>query len=207
MKINISKMSKAIVLTLLYNESKMQGNSFLGGNGTPMTVEEANKHLETNQDFDYLNGKVMKISLKGDLLETWLYDRDNGEGAALKAIQKHYHDATEMSEDEAKKELFKIQAEGRVNRTGQKTATVVDISEHLKGSATDTLPIKKFKSKIKKKQPVKPQAKIEYKKGFFTVNGQVRKETKLQYTNRVVNTVGKLEDVGFKVKISKPKKK
>jgi len=199
MKINISKMNKAIVLTLLYNESKMQGNSFLGGNGTPMTVDEANKHLETNQDFDYLNGKVMKISLKGDLLETWLYDRDNGEGAALKAIQKHYADATEMTQSD----IDQVQADGRMNRTGQTTP----VSEHMKGSATDTLPLKKFKSKIKKKQPVKPQAKIEYKKGFFTVNGQVRKETKLQYANRVVNTVGKLEDVGFKVKISKTKKK
>jgi len=29
----------------------------------------------------------MKIDLSGDILDPWLYDRDNGEGAALAALQ------------------------------------------------------------------------------------------------------------------------
>jgi len=208
MKIKISKMNKAIVLMALYNASKMQGMSFLGGDGSQMTEQEAAERLKSQTDFDYLNGKVMKIDLKHDLLETWLYDRDNGDGAALKAIQQHYPDAVAMSEDEVKKESLNIQAQGRANRTGQKTATVIEISEHLKGSATDTYNVhgKTGKLKTVKKKPAKPQAKIEYRKGFFTINGEVRKETKKQYAGRVVDTVGKLAEAGFKAKVDKSKK-
>lgn len=207
MKINISKMSKAIVLMALYNASKMQGNSFLGGDGSTMSEAEATERLKSQTSFDYLNGKVMKIDLSGDLLETWLYDRDNGDGAALKAIQKHYPDATVMSEDEAKKEALKSQALGRMNRNGQ-TTPVKEVSEHLKGSATDTYNVhgKTGKLKTHKKKPAKPQVKIEYRKGFFTINGEVRKETKKQYAGRVVETVGKLEEAGFKAKVDKSKK-
>lgn len=208
MKINISKMSKAIVLMALYNASKMQGNSFLGGDGSTMTEQEATERLKSQTSFDYLNGKVMKIDLSGDLLETWLYDRDNGDGAALRAIQKHYPDAVEMSEDEVKKESFKIQALGRANRNSQTTKVTEVVSEHLKGSATDTYKVhgKTGKLKTHKKKPAKPQTKIEYRKGFFTINGEVRKETKKQYAGRIVDTVGKLSEAGFKAKVDKSKK-
>lgn len=49
-----------------------------------MTVEQAREELAKNErgHFDYLHGRVMKIDLRGDELETWLYDRDNGQGAA-----------------------------------------------------------------------------------------------------------------------------
>lgn len=36
--------------------------------------------------FDYLQGRVMKVDLAGDELDPRLYDRDNGEGAARRAI-------------------------------------------------------------------------------------------------------------------------
>lgn len=36
--------------------------------------------------FDYLNGKVMKVDLGQDEFDPRLYDRDNGEGAAQRAI-------------------------------------------------------------------------------------------------------------------------
>lgn len=187
MKINISKMSKAIVLMALYNASKMQGNSFLGGDGSAMTEAEASERLKSQTSFDYLNGKVMKIELGGDLLETWLYDRDNGDGAALKAIQGQYPDVVAMTEEEAKETVVikdlqytkanKEQSEARMNR-----------------------------KKEKKKTVNKPQAKIEYRKGFFTVDGQIRKETKKQYAGRVVDTVGKLSEAGFKATVNKIKK-
>lgn len=196
-------MSKAIVLMALYNASKMQGMSFLGGDGSQMTEQEASKRLESQTDFDYLNGKVMKIDLKGDMLETWLYDRDNGDGAALRAIQAHYPDATEMTQED----IDKLQAEGRMNRNSQTKKVTEVVSEHLKGSATDTYNVhgKTGKLKTVKKKPAKPQAKIEYRKGFFTINGEVRKETKKQYAGRVVETVGKLEEAGFKAKVDKKK--
>ena len=53
----------------------------------PMTIAEA-RELISRGDlyFDYLYGRVMKIDLAGDELDPWLYDRDNGEGAAERAL-------------------------------------------------------------------------------------------------------------------------
>lgn len=85
-KINLSGLDRAAVLATLYNGSKPQGMGFLQFDPTPMTVEEARAHLKRTQSFDYLKGRVMKISLDSDELETRGYDRDNGDGAAQRAI-------------------------------------------------------------------------------------------------------------------------
>ncbi len=85
--IDISKLNKASVLAALYNNSKQQGMGFMHTRGrTSMSVEEAAKELEETKYFDYLHGRVMKADLSGDKLNPWLYDRDNGEGAAQRAI-------------------------------------------------------------------------------------------------------------------------
>lgn len=60
---------------------------FLHFDPTPMTTEQAARLLESQTTFDYLKGRVMKVDLKGDDLSTSLYDRDNGEGAALRALK------------------------------------------------------------------------------------------------------------------------
>ena len=86
MKIDISKKDKAEVLAALYNASHPLGLGFLQYDPTPMTVEEARKLLSETTYFDYLKGRVMKVDLSGEELETWLYDRDNGEGAAAKVL-------------------------------------------------------------------------------------------------------------------------
>jgi hypothetical protein len=86
--INIKGLNKAEILAALWNNSKMQGMSFMGSNGSNhMTKEQAEEHLKEYTYFDYLNGRVMKVDLSGDELNPRLYDRDNGEGAALKAIE------------------------------------------------------------------------------------------------------------------------
>lgn len=85
--INIKDLDKGAVLAALYNHSKVQGMGVFQARGGNMTTEEANKLLEQTTDFDYLYGKVMKINLSSDELNPWLYDRDNGQGAALKAIE------------------------------------------------------------------------------------------------------------------------
>ena len=36
---------------------------------------------------DYIKGKVMKIDISGDDVDTTLYDRDNGSGAAKEIIE------------------------------------------------------------------------------------------------------------------------
>lgn len=51
--------------------------------------EEAEELLRMGTYFDYLKGRVMKVDLSNDdCFEEWLYDRDNGNGAAQRAINQ-----------------------------------------------------------------------------------------------------------------------
>ena len=87
--IDISGLNKADVLAALYNGARPQGLGFLHYDPAPMTTEEAQVHLD-NQPFgyfDYLIGRVMKVDLSKDVLDTYLYDRDNGRGAAMEALK------------------------------------------------------------------------------------------------------------------------
>lgn len=89
---DISGLDKAAVLAALYNHSRAQGLGLLHYDSAPMGIEEARKILEElNAEgmrpyFDYLKGRVMKVSLGSDELNTRPYDRDNGEGAAAHAL-------------------------------------------------------------------------------------------------------------------------
>lgn len=85
--VDIKGLNKAEVLAALYNNSKPQGLGFLNFDAKNMTVAEAEEILKKTTDFDYLKGRVMKVNLSSDdSFEEWLYDRDNGNGAAEKAI-------------------------------------------------------------------------------------------------------------------------
>lgn len=76
----------------------MQGMSFLGFLATgELTLEQAKKEVEERLNtsavcgdrrcyFDYLNGKVLKVDISQDEFDPRLYDRDNGENAAQRAI-------------------------------------------------------------------------------------------------------------------------
>ena len=78
--IDLRGLDKAEVLAVLYNSSKPQGMGFMNYDPKPMSKEEARRLLDTGQtDFDYLNGRVMKIDLSRDELDTWGYNRDNGQ--------------------------------------------------------------------------------------------------------------------------------
>ena len=86
---NIKGLNKATVLSTLYNASRHQGMGWLHADGVVMTDEEAQKIIDScNGDlyFDYLKGKVMKIDIGKDELNTRLYNRDNGDGAAEEAL-------------------------------------------------------------------------------------------------------------------------
>lgn len=86
---NIKGINKATVLATLYNASKHQGMGLLNADGKVMTDEEAQKIIDEcngNTYFDYLKGKVMKIDIGRDELNTRLYNRDNGDGAAERAL-------------------------------------------------------------------------------------------------------------------------
>lgn len=92
--INIAGINKALVLQALYNNSKVQGLGFYHTTGKAMTLQEADAEIRQALErsrgrmcWDYLHGKVMKIDITTDCLHPGLYDRDNGAGAALRALQ------------------------------------------------------------------------------------------------------------------------
>jgi len=85
--IDLQGKNKAEVLAKLYNASKPQGMGLLHYDSKKMTTEQAQAILDTGQKcFDYLKGRVMKIDLSDDELDIRLYDRDNGQGAAARAL-------------------------------------------------------------------------------------------------------------------------
>ena len=85
--VNIQGLNKAAVLAALYNGSRPLGIGFMHFDPKPMTEAEAAALLDKGDDFDYLKGRVMKVRLSSDeYFDEWLYDRDNGPGAAQKVI-------------------------------------------------------------------------------------------------------------------------
>jgi len=86
-KISLEGLDKGAVLAALYNASKPQGMGFMHYDPVPMTAEEATELLKEHTYFDYLRGRVMKVGLGSEELDPWRYDRDNGQGAALRAIE------------------------------------------------------------------------------------------------------------------------
>ncbi len=85
---NISKLNKAEVLAALYNRAQTQGMGIFQYQKGDMSKEQAEEILQQGHTyFDYLAGRVMKVDLSGDEMDTRLYNRDNGQGAAEKALQ------------------------------------------------------------------------------------------------------------------------
>jgi hypothetical protein len=87
MELNIAGLDKAQVLKALYDNAKPQGMGFLHYQPDPMDIEEAKILVQDNTYFDYVKGRVMKVNLLRDTLRCAAYDRDNGEGAAQRALQ------------------------------------------------------------------------------------------------------------------------
>ena len=85
--INISKLDKAAVVKALYDNARCQGMGILHYRSEPLTLEQAHIALKAGTYFDYLHGRVMKVEVGKDSLNPRLYDRDNGEGAAYRALQ------------------------------------------------------------------------------------------------------------------------
>lgn len=84
---NIRGLNKAAVLAALYNSAKPLGMGWLHYDSRIMTVEEAEKVIaEYGLSFDYHKGRVMKIDISDDEVDTRLYNRDNGAGAAEAAV-------------------------------------------------------------------------------------------------------------------------
>lgn len=93
--VSIVGLTRAAVLAALYNASKPQGMGMLQYDAKSMTEQEAEDlfkkmdEIQQRPHFDYLKGRVMKVDLSckmGEAFDPWGYDRDNGQGAAQKAI-------------------------------------------------------------------------------------------------------------------------
>jgi hypothetical protein len=86
-RINIQRMNKQFVFAALYNRARPLGLGFLEFVPGDITPEEAGKIMgERILYFDYVKGRVMKVDLTKDDFCPYLYDRDNGEGAAAEAV-------------------------------------------------------------------------------------------------------------------------
>jgi hypothetical protein len=93
--IDISGLDKAELLAALYNRAAPQGLGFLHYNPEPMTAEQAQQEIDRREgawkfDFDYLNGRSMKVDITGDTIcdnDARLFDRDNGTGACEGAVR------------------------------------------------------------------------------------------------------------------------
>ncbi len=86
-KISVKGLDKAAVFAALYNGARAQGLGFLHYTPDSMSAREAQERFGPKFGFyDYVDGRVMKVDLSGDEFDPWLYDRDNGQGAAEMAI-------------------------------------------------------------------------------------------------------------------------
>lgn len=84
--VDIKGLDKAEVLVALWNNSCEVGLSF-NPSGKPLTVKKARKIIKGQYyRFDYCEGRLIKCDLSGDKFDPWLYDRENGPGAAQRAI-------------------------------------------------------------------------------------------------------------------------
>ncbi len=96
--IDIKGLDKAAVLAALYNGAHPMGMGFMHFDPKPWTTEDAQREMVLGDDrvrmfggkpsfyFDYLKGRIMKVNIGGDQFDEALYDRDNGHGAAERAI-------------------------------------------------------------------------------------------------------------------------
>jgi hypothetical protein len=99
--VNIAGLDKAELFAALYNHAKPLGMGFLHYDPTPLTKEAAQSLMEAGDDssrmfpgmrsgrslyFDYVKGRPLKIDLSGDEMDTYLYNRDQGNDAAERIV-------------------------------------------------------------------------------------------------------------------------
>jgi hypothetical protein len=90
-KVNITGLSKAVILQAFFNSTRPQGMGFISSLSGPdrLDIEGAEKIVSETLVFDYLFGRPLKLNLTGDSFDPWGFDRDNGgSGSAQKIIDR-----------------------------------------------------------------------------------------------------------------------
>jgi hypothetical protein len=86
--VSIAGLDPAQVLIALYNNAKIQGRGILHPRGSsPLTIDQAREVLARPERVDYLHGRVIKVDLRREDIEVYLYDQANGEGKAQRVIE------------------------------------------------------------------------------------------------------------------------
>lgn len=81
--VNIKGINKAALLAALYNGSFQQGMGVMHTRGRQqMSIEEAEELVAIENYFDYLHGRILKVDIGQDTLDTWAYNNDVGAMAA-----------------------------------------------------------------------------------------------------------------------------
>lgn len=88
LKLSDYGLTQAEALMALFNHAKTQGLGAMHFRARNMEVKEAEELLKDQTYFDYHEGRVMKVQI-GDEINPRLYDRDNGEGAAERALRSY----------------------------------------------------------------------------------------------------------------------
>lgn len=92
---DIKGLCKVRVFKALFNRAMPQGMGFLHYKPRNIDDDEAKKKIQFSdgkeiQYFDYVEGRVMKIDIRPDYIDTTLYNRDNGPNAAENAILEEF---------------------------------------------------------------------------------------------------------------------
>lgn len=100
--INFAPLTKAQALCALYNNAKPQGLGLINFREGNLSEEQAETLIrgrtwrlsseeKPHAYFDYLFGRVIKVKFVdgSNEFDERLYDRDNGEGSAMRAIENY----------------------------------------------------------------------------------------------------------------------
>lgn len=82
-------LTKAEVLSILYNNAKAKGLGVLLFELGDMTVDQAEKLLKQNTSFNYIKGRALLIDLTDDEFDETQYNQINGDFAAQNAIKEY----------------------------------------------------------------------------------------------------------------------
>ena len=85
--VDIRGLSKPAVLAALCNATSSLGMGRLEDKG-PVSEKDAEAVLERSSYVDYCCGRPIKADFAGDQFESWGYDRDAGQGAAERVVEK-----------------------------------------------------------------------------------------------------------------------